>query len=223
MSQKAICPRGHIWDPSMLAGLPPTDTPRCPICGEEEPLRASNALARLNRWCRNNPTLAGLSTLCLFLGAALTVTILLSWNRIQREHAEVEKAQFEAQQAEAKYHSPIRAAQAENKDLQRGREAEMQAAKWRDRETEFEKQLRDVKENAKTAREQRDEQIHLRKLADELKQTAEQERQDERSRRAEALRKLVKMYVADGIRLMEIGDLSASLPCFVEALRLAEK
>ncbi|MGH7172504.1 MAG: beta-propeller domain-containing protein, partial [Gemmataceae bacterium] len=223
MSQKAICPRGHIWDPSTLAGLPPTDTPRCPICGEEEPLRASNALTRLNRWLRNNPALAGLSALCLLLCAVLAVSMLQARSAMRAAHEEAEQAQFKARQAEAKLRSPVRAAEAEDKEQLRKRRAEMEAKKWRNREEQFQKQLFEAKKTALLVRQQRDDEITKRRVVEDLKQTSDQEREDALSRRAEASRKLVKMHVAAGTRLMESGDLSASLPWFVEALRLAEK
>ncbi|HTU19161.1 MAG TPA: hypothetical protein VMG10_13960 [Gemmataceae bacterium] len=223
MSQKAICPRGHIWDPSTLAGLPPTDTPRCPICGEEEPLRASNALTRLSRWGRNNPALAVLSVVCLLLCAGLGVTIFRARSAALAAREEADQTHFEAQQAAAKLRSQVKAVKGEDNEQQRKREAEMQAARWRNREKEFEAQLLDLKKDAKNLRLQRDEQIGLRKLAEELKDTAEQERQDASSRRADAMRKLVRMHVATGTRLMESSDLSASLPWFVAALQLAEK
>ena len=223
MSQKAICPRGHIWDPSTLAGLPPTDTPRCPICGEEEPLRASNALTRLNRWWRNNPLAACLVGLCLLLGAALTVVIIQKGSALRAAEAETEKAQFEARQVAAKNRSRVRAAEAEDTEQQRKRQAEMEAERRRNREEEFQAQLREVKKAALVTRRQRDEEIKKRIVVEELKQTADQERQDALDRRAEAMRKLVKLHVAAGTRLMDAGDLSASLPWFVEALHLAEK
>src|SRR5579875_1319554 len=223
MAQKAICPRGHIWDPSTLAGLPPTETPRCPICGEEEPPRGGNLLARLSRWCRNNPLLSSLSALCFLLLVFWIVTILQAWSRIQAARAEVEKAQWEAQQSKAKLLSKGRAARPEDKESQRRRQVKIEAEKWANREKEFATQLRAVEKTASDAKKQRDEQIHLRKLAEELAQTAEQVRQEALSHRAEIARQLVKMYVATGTRWMDSGDLAASLLWFTEALRLAER
>lgn len=222
MSQKAICPRGHIWDPSTLAGLPPTEKPRCPICGEEEPLRASNALARLKRWGRNNPALAGLSALCLLLVIALAGSLFHGWRQVQAEKAAVEQALFEAERAAAKLPASLRAVDVDDREQQRKRQTEMETARWQNRETEFRAQLRDAEKAASTARNQRDEQIAQRKLAEELAQTANQVRQEALSRRAEVSRKLVKMYVSDGTRQMENGDLSTALLWFAEALRLAE-
>jgi WD40 repeat protein/tetratricopeptide (TPR) repeat protein len=223
MSQKAICPRGHIWDPSTLAGLPPTETPHCPICGEEESPRIRNTLARLKRWCQNNPLVAGLSGLCLLLSVILVVMVLQARSRMQTMREETEKALFEAQQMEAKLRSRMRAAGPGDKEQQRQRQAKIEAAKWANREKEFAAQLREVEKSARDARKQRDEQFQQRRLAEELAQTAEQVRKDALSQRAETARLLVKMYVASGIRLMESGDLSASLLWFTEALRLAEK
>ncbi len=223
MSQKAICPRGHIWDPSTLAGLPPTETPRCPICGEEEPLRTRNALTRLNRWCRNNSSRVGLSVVCLLLAVALAVVIIQAQRRTRMMGEEAEKARFETQQAEAKLLARRRGADAEEDTQRQQREAEMQAAKWRNREKEFQAQLFDANKARRDALRQRDEQFAQRRLAEELAQTADQVRQEALRRRAETTRQLVKMYVAAGTRLMESGDLSASLLWFAEALRLAEK
>jgi WD40 repeat protein/tetratricopeptide (TPR) repeat protein len=227
MSQKAICPRGHIWDPSTLAGLPPTETPRCPICGEEEPLRTSNALARLKHWWRRNPLLASLSGLCLLLAVALVVTVLLARSAVQTARSEAENAKIEKQQIEARLGSRLRTTNAEDKEqqskLQAKVEAERRNTRWENREKEFKAELRAAEKAASDARRQRDEQYQQRKLAEELAQTADQVRQDALARRAEAARQLVKMHVAEGTRLMESGDLSASLLWFVEALRLAEK
>lgn len=223
MSQKAICPRGHIWDPSTLAGLPPTETPRCPICGEEEPLRASNALTRLKRWCQNNSLLAGLSGSCLLLAVVLVVTIVQERIGVQAARLEAEQAQFEKQQIEAKLGARLRAAGPEDKEQQNKRQAKRDAERWANREKEFAAQLREAEKVASDARKQRDEQCQQRKLAEELAQTAEQVRQDALARRADTARQLVKMHVADGTRLMESGDLSAALLWFAEALRLAEK
>jgi WD40 repeat protein/tetratricopeptide (TPR) repeat protein len=222
MSQKAICPRGHIWDPSTLAGLPPTETPRCPICGEEEPLRASNALARLKRWCRNNPLFI-LCGLCLLLAVALVATIFLTRSAVQAARQEAELAQLEKQQLEAKLSPRPRAAVAEDAEEQK-RQAMMQVTKrWQNREKEFANQLRDAEKAAVEARRQRDEQFEKRKSAEDLAQIADETRQEALTRRVEAARQLVKLHVAEGTRLMENGDLSASLLWFVEALRLAEK
>jgi WD40 repeat protein len=222
MSQKAICPRGHIWDPSTLSGLPPTEKPRCPICGEEEPLRASNALTRLKRWCQNNPVLAGVSVLSLLLVIALVRANLHELRQRQAANAAVEQALFEGEQVAAKLRTSLRAVDADDREQQQKRQAEMETARWQKREKEYRAQLRDAEKAAIAARKQRDEQIQQRKLAEELAQTADQVRQEALSRRAEASRKLVKMYVADGTRRMENGDLSSSLLWFAEALRLAE-
>src|SRR5262249_13311233 len=73
------------------------------------------------------------------------------------------------------------------------------------------------------ARRQRDEQLEKRKSAEELAQIADEARQEAQTRRAETARQLVKLHVAEGTRLMESGDPSASLLWFVEALLLAEK
>jgi len=217
MSQKAICPRGHVWDPSTLAGLPPTETPRCPICGEEEPPRVRNSLARLKRWCRNNPPGASLTILFFLLVAFL---IYLVWLR-----KEMLAARNEADKAyvESILTSRPQAAAAVDKGQQRQRQAKIEAEKWANREKEFAAQLREVEKTASDARKQRDEQFQQRRLAEELAQTAEQVRQDALDNRAKTARQLVKMYVAAGTRLMESGDLSASLLWFTEALRLAEK
>lgn len=223
MSQKAICPRGHIWDPSTLAGLPPTGTPRCPICGEEEPLRTRNALTRLNRWGRNNTGLAGLTIVCFLLAVALAVAIIQAQKRMQMMREEAEKARFDTQQAEAKLLSRRRGVDTAEETQRQERQAEMQAAKWRNREKEFQAELLEAKKARRDALRQRDEQFAQRRLAEELAQTADQVRQEALRRRAETTRQLVKMYVAAGTRLMESGDLSTSLLWLVEALRLAEK
>jgi WD40 repeat protein/tetratricopeptide (TPR) repeat protein len=217
MSQKAICPRGHIWDPSTLAGLPPTATPRCPICGEEESPNVRNRLTRLSRWVRNHPAGVALSILCLLLVVSL-IYVLLMRQEMLTAREEAEKAR-----AEAVVRQRPLVVQAEDKEQQRDRQAELQAVRWREREKEFAAQLRESEKTASETRRQRDEQIHLRKLAEELSQTAEQVRQEALSRRAETARQLIKMQVAAGTRLMESGDLSASLLWFTEALRLAEK
>jgi hypothetical protein len=222
MSQKAICPRGHIWDPSTLAGLPPTETPRCPICGEEESPRIRNPLAHLGRWCRNNPLLAGLSGLCFLLSLVLIVSIFLARSKIQAAREEEEKALFVASQIESQLLSAMRRKDREERQEQR-REIEIREAKLVNMEKEFLAQLHAAEKAASDARKQRDEQFQHRRLAEELAQTAEQVRQQASSRRAEIARQLVKMYVAAGTRLMENGDLSASLLWFTEALRLAEK
>ncbi len=222
MSQKAICPRGHIWDPSTLAGLPPTERPRCPICGEEESPRLRSSMLRLGRWLRTNPLLACLWGLCLLLSTSLIVTIFLARSRTQAASEEAEKAHLIAHQFEAKLQSAQR--QRENEETQRRtRETEFQELKSSKREKELQAQLREAEKAASDARRQRDEQIHLRKLAEELAQTAEQMRQEAVSRRAETARRLIQIYVASGTRLMESGDLSASLLWLTEALRLAEK
>jgi hypothetical protein len=101
MAQKAICPRGHIWDPSVLDGLPPSAMPRCPICGEEESLRTSRRIAQLVSWSRNNPLLAGLSLLGLVLLFAVSAAIFLARRQIQANRLEIEKAQSEMRQAGA--------------------------------------------------------------------------------------------------------------------------
>ncbi|MHB1422278.1 MAG: beta-propeller domain-containing protein [Gemmataceae bacterium] len=220
MAQKAICPRGHIWDPSTLAGLPPTATPRCPICGEEDKPRVGNALTRLHRWLRKNPLVAGLSGLCLLLAAALLFAFLQARAAGQAAQKESDKVQFAAKPDEAKLSARLRTVEEENKDLKHQVKSEKE--KRDNQEKEFNAEVLDIKKAALEARQQRDEQIQQRKLAEELAQTADQLRQDALSRRAEAARKLVKMYVANGTRRMENGDLSASLVWFAEALRLAE-
>jgi WD40 repeat protein/tetratricopeptide (TPR) repeat protein len=217
MAHKAICPRGHIWDPSTLAGLPPTETPRCPICGEEESPRMRDTLARLGRWVRKNPAGVFLSILGLLLIFFLTYLLGVRKEMLAARE-EAEKARLETMIRQ----SP-RPVQVEDKEQQQKRQAELEAARWQQREKEFAVQLREAEKTAGDARRQRDEQIHLRKLAEELAQTAEQVRQDALSRRAETARQLGKMYVAAGTRLMESGDLSASLLWLTEALRLAEK
>jgi WD40 repeat protein/tetratricopeptide (TPR) repeat protein len=223
MSQKAICPRGHMWDPSMLGGLPPTEKPRCPICGEEEPLRASNALARFGRWCRNNPALTVLSLLCLFLCVGGLTAIVQARRATQAALEAAEKNRFEAEQTTARLRSHLRVEVVEDKDQRQKRQDEVEAARWRDREASFQKQLREVEQARRDAVKQRDEQAHDRRLAEELTRTAEEVRQEALSRRAETARQLVKVYVAEGTRLMERGDLSASLLWYAEALRLAQK
>jgi WD40 repeat protein len=222
MSQKAICPRGHIWDPSTLAGLPPTETPRCPICGEEEPLRASNALTRFKRWCRNNPAGVALSFLGLLLVVSLTYVLWVR-SELTAAHEEAEKARLEATLGSRPRVVGTANKDQENKEQQTKRLADLQAARWREREKEFAAQIREAEKAASDARKQRDEQFQQRKLAEELAQTADQVRQEALARRTEAARQLVKLHVAQGTRLMESGDLSASLLWFVEALRLAEK
>jgi WD40 repeat protein/tetratricopeptide (TPR) repeat protein len=222
MAQKAICPRGHVWDPSTLAGLPPTATPRCPICGEEESSRGRNVLTRLGRWCRKEPLLAGLLALCLFLSVTLVVTIFQARNALQAARAEAAKAQLMAQHAETGLRSSLR--QREHEEMQRRkRETEIQQRKKTNLENEFRAQLREAEKAASDARKQRDEQIHLRRLAEDLAQTAEQLRQDALSHRAQAMRQLVKLYVAAGTGLMENGDLSTSLLWFTAALQMAER
>lgn len=222
MSQRAICPRGHIWDPATLGGLPPTETPHCPICGEEESLRANNLLARLGRWCRNNLLLSGLSLLCLALLLAGGVALIRVRQAMQRAKAEIEQTHFEAQQIEAKYQFSLRNRESEERQ-RRKRDTEIQESKWTNREKEFQAQLRESEKAALQSRRQRDEQFQARKLAEELAQSADRVRQDAQSRRAEAARQLVEMHVAAGTRPMESGDLSAALPWFVSALRVAEK
>jgi WD40 repeat protein/tetratricopeptide (TPR) repeat protein len=222
MLQKAICPRGHIWDPSTLAGLPPTETPRCPICGEEGSPRIRNPLAHLSRWCRNNPLLAGLSGLCFLLSVFLIVSIFWARSKVLAAREEKEKALLVASQIESQLLSAMRRKDREERQEHR-REIEIREAKLVNMEKEFLTQLRAAEKAASDARKQRDEQIQQRQLAEELAQTAEQVRQQALSRRAEIARHLVKMYVAAGTRLMEDGDLSASLLWLTEALRLAEK
>jgi WD40 repeat protein/tetratricopeptide (TPR) repeat protein len=223
MVQKAICPRGHIWDPSTLAGLPPTETPRCPICGEEEKPRAGNALARLRRWCQRNPALAGsiLFGLCLVLANVLLLTILSAREGGKTAIEQAEKAQLEAQQEEAKLRALLKSVDAENKELKHLVKAE--AKRRENREKEFKADLVAAEKATVEMRRQRDDEIKQRKLVEELGQSADQLRQDALNRRAETERKLVKMYTAAGTRLMEGGDLSASMLWFAEALRLAEK
>src|SRR5262249_41172404 len=132
-------------------------------------------------------------------------------------------AQLEKQQIETKLGSRPRTAVAEDNEQQK-RQAMMQATKrWENREKEFANQLRDAEKAAVEARRQRDEQLEKRKSAEELAQIADETRQEALTRRAEAARQLVKLHVAEGTRLMQSGDLSASLLWFVEALRLAEK
>jgi WD40 repeat protein/tetratricopeptide (TPR) repeat protein len=222
MAHKAICPRGHIWDPSTLAGLPPTETPRCPICGEEESHRIHNPLAGLSRWCRSNPLLAGLAGLCLLLSAILFVTIFAARSKIQAARMDEEKAQFVASQIESQLLSAMRRKEREEMQENR-RQMEIREVKMINMEKEFAARLREIEKDASDARKQRDEQFHQRKLAEELAETAEQMRQEALRRRVEAVRQLVKMHVAAGTRLMQSGDLSASLLWFTEALRLAEK
>jgi WD40 repeat protein/tetratricopeptide (TPR) repeat protein len=223
MSQKAICPRGHIWDPSTLAGLPPTETPRCPICGEEEPLRASNALARLSRWSHNNPLLATMLVLCLLLIVALTVTMVRARNATRTALEEVEKAEWKAKQIEARLHAAKPHREAEEPQLRQKRQAEVETARLRDAREEFQKQLRKAEKATKEAVEQRNEQANARKVAEDLQKSAEMVRDDALDRRATAAKQLVKMHVADGLRFMDKGDLSTSLLWFAEALRLAHK
>ncbi|HEY7422978.1 MAG TPA: hypothetical protein VH682_01835, partial [Gemmataceae bacterium] len=222
MSQKAICPRGHIWDPSTLAGLPPTDRPRCPICGEVEPARARHIIAGAGRWCRKNPLLTGLSLVCLLLVVALAVTMIRQRAAAQAAHEAAEKSLQEARKAEKTL--PVRPQEKEagaNEQLTRA--VKMEAAKWSDKNVEISKQLLEAKQGQKDALRQRDEQARARKVAEEFSQTAEQVRQEALGRRVEAVRQLVKMHAANGTRLMEGGDLSASLLWFAEALRLAQR
>ena len=223
MAQKAICPRGHIWDPSMLGGLPPTEKPRCPICGEEEPLRLRNALARLIRWCRQNALLSGLLSLCLVLAIALVIMFLHSRARQQSLRGEVDQAQLKVQQAEEKNRARRRGLEEEEEANRQKQQAEFEATKWRQRHDDLQNQLQEAKQARLAAVRQRDEQAHARKLADELRQTADELRQEAQSRRAEAARQLMQMYVAAGTQRMEGGDLSTASLWFAEALRLAQK
>ncbi|HEY7154021.1 MAG TPA: hypothetical protein VH575_08710 [Gemmataceae bacterium] len=221
MSQKAICPRGHVWDPSTLAGLPPTDRPRCPICGEAEPTRARHILADVGRWCRKNPLIVGLSLACLFLAVALAVTTI-------RARAEARDAREKAEQEVEKTLRDARKArhalpEGDEDDRPLARAMEMEAAKWNDKIAELDKQRREAEQQRKDAMRQRDDQVSARKAAEDIAQTAEQVRQKALGQRAETARQLVKMHVAAGTRLMEGGDLSASLLWFAEALRLAQR
>src|SRR5579871_2388114 len=223
MAQKAICPRGHIWDPSMLGGLPPTEKPRCPICGEEEPLRLRNAFARLTRWCSQNALLAGLSLLCLVLTVVLAITFLQSRARQQALREEVDQALLQVRQADDKNRARRRGMEEEEEANRQKQQAEFEATKWRQRHDDLQSQLQDARQARLTAVRQRDEQAHARKLAEELRQTADELRQEAQSRRAEAARQLMQMYVAVGTQRMEGGDLSTASLWFVEALRLAQK
>ena len=83
--------------------------------------------------------------------------------------------------------------------------------------------MREAKKTALEYRKQRDEQIEKRKAAEDLAQIADEARAGSGVPSRGTARLLVKLHVAEGIRLMESGDLSASLVWFTEALRLAEK
>jgi WD40 repeat protein len=223
MSQKAICPRGHIWDPSTLAGLPPTETPRCPICGESEPLRAGNAVGRFLRWCRNNALVATLSALCLLLVVTLAVSIMRARAAAQRADDAAEKAEHEARKAAKALLVRQEGVEVGEENREKIRGAEAEAAKWRQRHDEMKRELREEKEARHNAVLQRDEQARDRRTAEELAQSADQLRREAQSAREQAGRQLVGMNVALGTRLMEDGDLSGSLVWFAEALRLAHR
>ena len=115
MSQKAICPRGHIWDPSTLAGLPPTERPRCPICGEEEPMRVRYVL-RVERGASKSPSRRLVRSVssprCRFGGISFSVR-----RRAQAAPVAAEQALFAKQQAEASS-SPAVADVADDKEPQ---------------------------------------------------------------------------------------------------------
>jgi WD40 repeat protein/tetratricopeptide (TPR) repeat protein len=222
MSQKAICPRGHVWDPSTLGGLPPSEKPRCPICGEEEPPRIRHLLGRMGRWCRDRPGVVALTVLCL-LSAVFLIYLVRARTELLAAREQAEIAQLRAQQVEVQQRVGMRFLEAKDKQPQQNRQIELQGAKWEKREKEFEAQLREARKNALDARKQRDEQYEQRKLAEELAQTADQVRKEALEHRAEVTRQLIKMNVAAGTRLMDSNDLSASLVWFTDALRLAEK
>ncbi len=99
----------------------------------------------------------------------------------------------------------------------------MERANWQEKQDSTKAELAAAARERKDALRQRDEQAQARKISEEMTQTAEQVRQDAVSRREEAARQLVKMYVAAGTNRMEGGDLSASLLWFAEALRLAQR
>jgi WD40 repeat protein/tetratricopeptide (TPR) repeat protein len=222
MSQKAICPRGHIWDPSVLEGLPATETPRCPICGEEEPLRARNFIGRVSRWARANPLAACLSVLCLLLLLVGGTAFVQARRQMQTARQAAEKSEFEAEQAKAKLQSTLRAKETED-ERRHKRENEIQELKWANREKGFQAQLRAADKAARDVRIERDKQIGKRIEAEEAKTVALEASRDANLRRKETAHHLIEMHVAAGIRRMEAGDLSGSLPSFVSALRMAEK
>jgi WD40 repeat protein/tetratricopeptide (TPR) repeat protein len=223
MSHKAICPRGHIWDPSTIAGLPPTATPRCPICGETEPVRTRNVLRRLRRWCRENPLLAGLSLACFLLAVALAVTLISAVASVRRARETAEREINDAPRLVESNRSPRQGETASEEMRRQARQMEMERTSWREKLDESKAERTRAERERKQAVQQRDEQAQARKIAEELTRTADQVRQDAVSRREEAARQLVKMHVAAGTRWMESGDLSASLLSFAEALRLAQR
>ena len=222
MSQKAICPRGHIWDPSVFEGLPATATPHCPICGEEETMSARRLLTRLMRWGRANRLAAGLSVLCLLLASAGSATFLHTRSRMEAARLEAEKSEFKAEQAAAKLQSTLRAKETEE-ERQRRRDNDIQELKWSNREKEFQARLREAEQAALAAKTERDKQFQARNLAEELRQAAEGESKASHRQLKETAGHLIEMHIANGVRRMDSGDLSGSLPSFVSALRLADR
>lgn len=220
MPQKAICPRGHVWDPSTLAGLPATDTPHCPICGEVESARKSQAVRRLSRWCRANPLLAALSAACLLLAVALAVAVGGWVSRARESREALEQALQEADRIQ----KDSRSRPQEGEKTERlAQQAKMEAANWRQKFDALKNQLRDADTARRDALRQRDEQVKARNAAEDLAQTAEQVRQEAVDLRRQAARQLIGTNVATGTQLMDKGDLSASLLWFAEALRLAQR
>ncbi len=222
MSQKAICPRGHIWDPSVFEGLPATATPHCPICGEEEPRRARDFVARLMQWGRANRLAAGLSVLCLLLATVGSAALLHARRQAQAARVEAENSEFKAEQAAAKLQSTLRANEIEE-ERKHKRDNDIQELKWSNREKEFQARLREAEKDALAAKTERDKQFQARSLAEELRQSAEGESKASRGQLKETTGHLIEMHVANGVRRMDSGDLSGSLPSFVSALRLADK
>src|SRR6185437_15671044 len=224
-SQKVICPRGHLWDPSLLAGLPPTETPRCPICGDPTSSSSRTRLtaAKLIHWYRSHPRRAGVSAAFLLLGLALAITSYGWWKASRASHEEAESARLAAQREDKARHSRKQEPTADGETLRRMRQAEMETATWRQKHDAVNGELTEAKKQRKDAIQQRDEQARDRKTAEDLAQTAKQMHQEAVSQRHEAARQLMQMHVAAGMRRMESGELPASLLWFAEALRIAQK
>jgi hypothetical protein len=213
MSQKAICPRGHVWDPATLAGLPASDAPRCPVCGEVEAVRKRDTLGRLWRWCRKNPALAILSALCLLLTIAL-IAAGGGWLSASRA---VEAANSRRESAGETRTIPSAPS------VRTAPQTALVEANWKQKLDSVRNQLAEAERLRRDALQQRDEQVVARRNAEELARTAEQVRQEAVDLRRQTDRQLIGMHVAAGTRFMEQGDLSSSLLWFVEALRLAQR
>src|SRR5262249_62134302 len=133
--------------------------------------------------------------------------------------AAARRQRFEERERDAVQQSqvPLAALDVGRQDAFKSERAAKEAARQRD---EARRTLEDREKSLAEARKQRNLESALRASAEEDAKRAEEAKLEAVRRRAEAVRPLIRLHVANGARLQDSGDLSEAVLWFTGALRL---